>query len=276
MAVYLKARPKISDRAYNASLTDRKVDFILDEAKLERKVEVYEQVVLPVITYTEELSEVLESGQFHQDLLTPVTFDETVGAVAYDEQKGTFEPVVTSDFEDAIDGIYMIEYSAVDGADNETAETFTITTSTDVVRLNVLPAAEGDTGTLRFDKAAIDYIIANDTMLNAGNQTFKMKLAQAIEVIAELPEDNYTLDIVHSGGTVHNFGVSLVITLESMNPDTEMLETIGQSIVIDISAAIDTDYYGAAIVVEELAAVPTAVVPVTPQVVMQYMKGIQE
>ena len=88
MATYVKNRRVVNPDSYNVSLTDNKVDWILDEAKLERKVETYVEVVPAVITLPEfetaiEL-DILEMEAVGYEL----PFDDMLGVSAHDEQAG--------------------------------------------------------------------------------------------------------------------------------------------------------------------------------------------
>ena len=78
MAVYIKHFKKVSPAAYNADLTDSKVDFVLDEAGLEQKINSVETVVLPVISGAVDI-------EFTIGDETP---DYADGVTAFDEQQG--------------------------------------------------------------------------------------------------------------------------------------------------------------------------------------------
>lgn len=116
MAVYLKSRGIINEHEYNASLTDSKVDFIADEVKLNTKVEVYVDAVLPVISGTEDFTLVVNDPE--PDWLDGVTVTDVEDGDITDELA-----VDDSDVDLTTADTYELIYIVREGMDDEVSVT---------------------------------------------------------------------------------------------------------------------------------------------------------
>lgn len=116
MAVYLKSRGIINEHEYNASLTDSKVDFIADEVKLNTKVEVYIDAVLPVISGTKDFALVVNDPE--PDWLDGVTVTDVEYGDITDELV-----VDDSDVDLTTADTYELIYIVREGMDDEVSVT---------------------------------------------------------------------------------------------------------------------------------------------------------
>jgi hypothetical protein len=119
MATYIRTAKKINPAEYNGNLTDAKVDFILDEAALERKVATTVEVVLPVISGAANINYTVGDS-------AP---DYTDGVTAFDEQQGDLTADITID-DNAVDlqtaGTYDLVYTVEDASGNEAEVTVSV------------------------------------------------------------------------------------------------------------------------------------------------------
>lgn len=255
MATYLKTRNKINPVSYNSDMTDKKVDWILDEVKLEKKIEDYVEVVPPVLTLPDFDITIDADILEMEDAEYELPFDDMEGVSAYDEQAGDLtsqvevtyfangeetDPVTFANVDFAV-APYTLLYSTEDGAGNTVEVERLVTFTNNTLKLDLLAPVEGDTAVLRLRKAQVD------KLLTPGN---------SLTFTAGVTEVLYGTDrfVVTGISSVDVEGtITVTLSLESLE-DGVTQDTID----IVTSEVLDTDFYGATV---------TTATPNLPQVI---------